>query len=184
MVFSLFFYAWGEPLWVFVLILTALLDYTCARAIETGRGTVMAKLALAMSVTVNLGLLASVKYGAFLVSNLNALLGTSIAVPSFALPLGISFYTFQTLTYVIDVYRGDIKAQRRYPDYLMYLTMYPQLVAGPIVRYSEVAREIEDRVTTPEEAAYGIFRFCVGLGKKVILANTAGKLAGQFLDGN
>ena len=187
--FSLFFYAWGEPLWVFVMMLTALADYLFGRLIEGYRGRWQAKLGLILSLTVNLGLLGTAKYAGFITETLNALfalakLPMSVPVPHIALPLGISFYTFQTLTYVIDVYRGRTKAQRSYPNYLMYLSLYPQLVAGPIVRYSSVAAEIDERSSTLEDTAYGLFRFCVGLGKKVILANTAGALCGQFLDGD
>ncbi len=184
LVFSLFFYAWGEPLWVFVMMLTALVDYMCARLIEQNRGSPTAKLGLVISLCVDLGLLAVMKYSGFLVQSLNALLPFDLPVPSVTLPLGISFYTFQTMTYVIDVYRGDTRAQRSYRDYLMYLCMFPQLVAGPIVRYSTIAEEINDRRSTPEDTAYGLFRFCIGLGKKVILANTAGSLSAQFLDGD
>ena len=182
--FSLFFYAWGEPLWVFVLMLTALVDYMCGRLIEANAGKPAARTGLLISVITNLGLLATVKYSGFVVSSLNAVLPFTIPVPSIALPLGISFYTFQTLSYTIDVYRGRVPAQRRYVDYLMYLSLYPQLVAGPIVRYSAVAEELTERRSTPEDTAYGLFRFCVGLGKKVILANTAGSLCSQFLDGD
>ncbi|MEA4824400.1 MAG: MBOAT family O-acyltransferase [Clostridiaceae bacterium] len=180
--FSLFFYAWGEPLWIFVLILTALVDYMCGLLIEQNRGTPRAKVGLVISLVTNLGLLATAKYAGFFIGSLNAVLPFTLPVPSIALPLGISFYTFQTLSYVIDVYRGNVAAQRKYPDYLMYLSLYPQLVAGPIVRYATVAAEIDDRRSTPEDTAYGLFRFCIGLGKKVILANTAGALCSQFLD--
>ena len=182
--FSLFFYAWGEPLWVLVLIVAAFIDYMCALYIEENYGTRKAKLGLTMSLIVNLGLLAVMKYAGFFVSSLNAILPVDLPVPSIALPLGISFYTFQTLTYVVDVYRGDVEAQHSYPNYLMYLSLYPQLVAGPIVRYSTVADEVEKRQSKPEDVAYGFFRFCVGLGKKVILANTCGAISSGFLDGN
>jgi len=184
LLFSLFFYAWGEPLWVFVLMLTALVDWFSALTIEVNRGKPVAKIALCFSIIMNLGLLGIMKYSGFLLSSINAILPFDIPVPSIALPLGISFYTFQTLTYVVDVYRGDVKPQRRYTDYLMYLSLYPQLVAGPIVRYTAVAAEVEKRQSRPEDVAYGLFRFCVGLGKKVILANTCGSLSSGFLDGD
>ena len=187
--FSLFFYAWGEPLWVFVMMLTALADYLLGLLIEGYRGKWQAKLGLILSLTVNLGLLGTVKYAGFVTESLNALfvlvkLPVELTVPHIALPLGISFYTFQTLTYVIDVYRGRTAAQRSYPNYLMYLSLYPQLVAGPIVRYASVAEEIDNRSSTLEDTAYGLLRFCIGLGKKVILANTAGAICTQFLDGD
>jgi len=186
--FSLFFYAWGEPVWVFLLIFSASMDYLLGHIIGSRPGSVQAKIAVGASVTINLGLLALFKYSGFLVENLNvllqAVLNVQLPVPAFTLPIGISFYTFQTLTYTIDVYRGKLAPQKSYIGYLMYLSLYPQLIAGPIVRYEDVAAQINRRRTNAQNVAQGLMRFCVGLGKKVLLANTAGALATQYLGGD
>ena len=183
--FSLFFYAWGEPVFVLLLLFSAAANYGFGLAIARYKGdSPKCRLLLASSVAVNLGLLAFFKYSAFLVANLNALLGTSIPAPAVALPIGISFYTFQILSYVIDVYRGEVAAQRSFLKLLMYVSMYPQLVAGPIVRYSHIAEEIENRAVTWDSFSRGITRFCFGLFKKVVVANYAGQLASSYLDGD
>ncbi len=183
--FSLFFYAWGEPVWVFMLMLTAFLDYMWARCIEyfrsSGQNT-RAKIALSASLIFDLGMLVVFKYSGFLIENLNAATGLSLPIPKIALPIGISFYTFQTISYVLDVYRGQVSAQKRYYKYLMYLSSYHQLVAGPIVRYSDVAGEIENRTTTVEDFSEGLTKFCIGLSKKVLVSNVAGKLVTQYMD--
>ena len=181
---SLCFYAWGEPVWVVLLIFSSVTDYWHGIIIEKHRGRLAAKLAIVSSLVLNLGLLGLFKYSGFFVENLNALLGLSLAVPSFSLPIGISFYSFQTLSYVIDVYRGEVGAQRSFISFLMFVSMFPQLVAGPIVRYSHIAQEIEHRTFSLEEVSAGLTRFCQGLAKKVLLANHAGMLAGRYLDGN
>ena len=180
--FSLVFYAWGEPVWLLLLLTTSVVDYFNGRLIERLRGKSAAKLGIVISLVVNLGLLVTFKYSGFVVSNANSLFGTAIPVPDFALPLGISFYSFQSISYVIDVYRGDVKAQKNYFRYLMYISLFFQLVAGPIVRYKTIAEETECRHTTLNEFSDGLFRFIYGLGKKVILANTLGGLATKFLD--
>ena len=181
--FSFVFYAWGEPVWVALLVASAGFDYMNGRLIEAYRGRWPARAALVFSLVMNLGLLCTFKYSGFLVENLNRLTGLALPVPAFALPIGISFYTFQTLSYVVDVYRGDTQAQKNPAYYLLYLSMYHQLVAGPVVRYADVAREITCR---PQDAAgfsEGLTRLVFGLCKKVLVANTAGSLATQFLDG-
>lgn len=185
LLFSLFFYSWGEPVWVFLLMLTAFLDYTWAKCIEyfnlTGQQRCK-KIALIASLVFDLGMLGVFKYSGFVVENINLLTGLSLPVPQIALPIGISFYTFQTISYVLDVYRGQVAAQKRYYKYLMYLSSYHQLVAGPIVRYSDVAAEIENRTVSAQDFSEGITRFCLGLTKKVVVANVAGSLAGNYLD--
>lgn len=185
LLFSLFFYSWGEPVWVFLLMLTAFLDYTWAKCIEyfnlTGQQR-RKKIALIASLVFDLGMLGVFKYSGFVVENINLLTGFSLPVPQIALPIGISFYTFQTISYVLDVYRGQVAAQKRYYKYLMYLSSYHQLVAGPIVRYSDVAAEIENRTVSAQDFSEGITRFCLGLTKKVVVANVAGSLAGNYLD--
>ena len=185
LLFSLFFYSWGEPVWVFLLMLTAFLDYTWAKCIEyfnlTGQQR-RKKIALIASLVFDLGMLGVFKYSGFVVENINLLTGLSLPVPQIDLPIGISFYTFQTISYVLDVYRGQVAAQKRYYKYLMYLSSYHQLVAGPIVRYSDVAAEIENRTVSAQDFSEGITRFCLGLTKKVVVANVAGSLAGNYLD--
>ena len=182
--FSMIFYAWGEPIWISLLLFSAVIDYCHGIIIEGHRGQWQAKAAVASSLILNLGLLGTFKYSGFIVENVNALLGTGFAVPSFALPIGISFYTFQTITYTVDVYRGNVKAQRTFSKFLMYVSSYHQLVAGPIVRYSDVAKEIEDRHTTAKDFSEGITKFCIGLAKKVMVANVAGQMVGRYLDGD
>ncbi|MFL5730831.1 MAG: MBOAT family O-acyltransferase [Cytophagaceae bacterium] len=182
--FSLFFYAWGEPVWVVLLLLSALVDYLNAHLIEKNRGKSLAVFGLVLSVIVNIGLLVVFKYSAFIIENINSLLSTSFYVPDFALPIGISFYSFQTLSYVIDVYRGDVKAQSSYMRFLMYVSLYHQLVAGPIVRYAHVEHEINNRKFHIRDISSGITRFCCGLFKKVFIANIAGEYVVRYMNGN
>lgn len=179
---SLFFYAWGEPVWVLLLIFSTLVDYCNGRIIDRYYARPQATVALCASLVINLGLLCTFKYSGFITENINAIFHTSLPVPSIALPIGISFYTFQTLSYTIDLYRGRTKVQKSYLNYLTYVSMFPQLVAGPIVRYSTIAKELGDRRVTPSDFAYGAGRFTVGLCKKVILANHAGDVATMLLE--
>ena len=180
--FSFLFYAWGEPVWVLLLLTSAMFDYMHGRLIGRFRGGWIARAALCSSLLINLGLLCTFKYSGFLVENLNALLHTSFTPPAFALPIGISFYTFQTISYVVDVYRGEVEPQRNPAYYLLYLSMYHQLVAGPVIRYADVAREIRSRSVTLVTFSEGMTRFVFGLAKKVLIANVAGKLSGNFFD--
>jgi alginate O-acetyltransferase complex protein AlgI len=175
-VFSLFFYAWGEPVWVSLLLLSSTLDWGLGLLVERWRSTPKAKAAVVTSVTLNLGLLATFKYAGFFVETVNTALGTSLTPPGFALPLGISFYTFQTLSYVVDVFRGEVKAQRSWFGFLLFVSLYHQLVAGPIVRYQTIADQIVARVHSLDLFASGVARFSVGLFKKVAIANVAGEL--------
>lgn len=180
--FSLLFYAWGEPTWVALLLLTTLVDYTVGRWLEHVHGTRWARWVLAGSITSNLAILGVFKYGAFLVENFNQVLGTSLTVPGFSLPIGISFYTFQSMSYVIDVYRREVRAQRSYLRFLMFVSLFPQLVAGPIVRYAHIDQEVDERRTTRADFARGVQRLCLGLAKKVLIANVAGELVARYLD--
>ena len=185
--FSLVFYAWGEPVWVFLLIATALLNWRLVLYMESRREDkdgLNARYALIAAVVLDLSLLVLFKYTGFLYENINALFGTSFVGPGLVLPIGISFYTFQIISYVADVYRKDVDAQPSFLKFLMYVTMYHQLVAGPIVRYRWIAQEIDHREVDSVEVWQGLCRFCVGLCKKVVVANAAGKLAGQYLDGD
>ena len=184
LIFSLMFYAWGEPWFVLVMAATALLDWCHGKIIGVYRGTPLAKLSLIISVITDLGILVTFKYSGFIVSNLNAILPFDIPIPRLALPIGISFYTFQTLTYVVDVYRGKVKPQRSYLRYLLYLSSYFQLVAGPIVRYEYVDGYLENRESTLEGAAHGFIRFATGLAKKVIIADIALEFVTKYMDGN
>lgn len=181
---SLIFYAWGEPIWVSLLLISATVDYIHGRIAEKYRGNWQAKAALVSSLCINLGLLGTFKYAGFIVETVNNLMGTSFVEPGFALPIGISFYSFQTISYVVDVYRGDVKAQRSYAKFLMFVSLFHQLVAGPIVRYKDIAHDIETRVFDKDVFAYGIVRFIIGLAKKVLLANTAGEIAVLIIDGD
>ena len=182
--FSLMFYAWGEPVWVILLVLTAYLDYRHALTIEKHRGTNKAKTALLLSILTDVGIFFVFKYLGFFISNINAVTGLSLYVPKFALPIGISFYTFQTLTYIIDVYRGNTTAQPKFSKYILYLSLYFQLVAGPIVRYTDVQKEIEKRNLSVPRFSQGVYRFAVGLGKKVIIANAAGVFVDKYMSGD
>lgn len=179
--FSLLFYAWGEPVYVFLLIACALLNWLFGRWLDKakkGRGLV-----LALGLVCNLAILGTFKYLGFF-ADLLGRFGLSVQVPELALPIGISFYTFQSISYLVDVYRKESKAQRRFGDLLLYISMFPQLIAGPIVRYGTIANEIHNRHVSWQDVADGSFRFMVGLGKKVILANQLSEVSDQFLAGD
>lgn len=176
---SLVFYAWGEPKYLLLMAATALVDYFAGRGI--GRLQKLnkkraAKAVLALCVTLNLLSLCFFKYTGFILQNVSSLLGLQSPVFAVALPVGISFYTFQTLSYVIDVYRGRVRVQKNFVDFFMFVTIFPQLIAGPIVRYSEIEPELTYRPLHAAEFANGVLRFCVGLGKKVVLANSLGQI--------
>jgi alginate O-acetyltransferase complex protein AlgI len=178
------FYAWGEPVWLSLLLFSSVFDWTTALVIDQSRGRPAARFALLASLVMNLTLLGSFKYADLFVETVNALVGTSLPPPGFALPVGISFYTFQSISYVVDVYRGEVPAQRRFGDFLLFLSLFHQLVAGPIVRYVDVAHALEHRVITPAYVLEGGTRLCVGLFKKVAVANIAGELLRPLLDGD
>ncbi len=169
--FSLVFYAWGEPVWVCMLIGYSLLNYLTGLIIEKFRGKPGSKASLAFSLMVDIGVLGVFKYSGFIAENINALLGTAIKIPEIALPIGISFYTFQTISYSLDCYWGKVEAQKSFAKFLLYVSMFPQLVAGPIVRYSTIAQEIDSRKTTAKDLSDGFSRIILGIGKKVIIAN-------------
>ncbi|WCR26934.1 MBOAT family protein [Paenibacillus thiaminolyticus] len=174
---SLLFYAWGEPVYIVLLLFSAVTDYVNGLLIERFRGrTALQRLTLIFSLAVNVGVLCFFKYADFLIDSLNGAFGTSIAPLDLPLPIGISFYTFQTMSYTIDVYRGRCKAQRSFIDFAAFVSMFPQLVAGPIVRYDEVEKQLSERSITLEQIGYGVRRFIIGLGKKVLLANNIGML--------
>ncbi|MTI96233.1 MAG: MBOAT family protein [Firmicutes bacterium] len=173
-VLSLFFYAWGEPVYIVLMIFSAIVDYSHGLLIDRFRHR--AKYVVASSVLVNLGLLGFFKYADFLVANLNLLVGIELASLDLPLPIGISFYTFQTMSYTIDVYRKQAPVQRSFIAFAAYISMFPQLIAGPIVRYRDIAAQLTGRRESIDRFAQGVKRFVVGLGKKVLLANNIGLL--------
>ena len=172
---SLIFYAWGEPIYIVLMLFSTLVDYVHGLLVEKyWEQPKKAKRVVLSSVLINLGLLIFFKYSSFIIANTNAIFGTQFSIPDIALPIGISFYTFQTMSYTIDIFRKDAPAQRSMINLGTYVTMFPQLIAGPIVRYQTVAEQLNDRVETQEKFADGVRRFIIGLGKKVLLANNIG----------
>ena len=182
LVSSLIFYAWGGPAFVLLLCLEVFVCYVSARMIDTlGAKTRRALAATWACVGFCLALLILFKYTGFFLSNVQLLTGLPEIIPAITLPIGISFYTFQLISYVIDVYRGEVEAQKNYANLLLYASLFHQCIAGPIVRYADVAREIEHRTVTPDEAARGVSRFAVGLAKKALLANGCAMIADSLL---
>jgi len=174
---SLFFYSWGEPKYFPIMIASIFCDYLCSWGIEKNRDNKkFCRLMLIISMIFNLGMLGFFKYTGFFLENINGLLGTSLAAPNVTLPIGISFYTFQTMSYTIDVYRGNVKAERNIIDFAAFVTLFPQLIAGPIVRYSDISRELKERKVDMDQISDGVATFILGLGKKVLIANNIGAL--------
>ncbi len=181
---SLVFYAFGEPIYVVLLLASSVNDFLWSLLIERYRGRPRrTRLFLICALVVDLGLLGFFKYADFLIGTVNALFGTRIPLTGVPLPIGISFYTFQTMSYTIDVYQGRTRAQRDLLTFATFVCLFPQLIAGPIVRYTDVAAELSERRTRLEDVALGLRRFVVGLGKKVLLANQFGQLCAAFRDG-
>lgn len=176
---SLVFYAYGEPIYVILLVASSAGNYILARL--TGECPKIRKLTMTLAVVINLGLLVIFKYSGFLVDTFNSVTGAGIPVPQVRMPIGISFFTFQALSYVIDVYRGDASVQKNFGKVLLYISFFPQLIAGPIVKYHDVEAEINNRKQTPEEIGKGIRRFIAGLSKKVLIANTMGLVADNLV---
>lgn len=183
-ILSVLFYAWGEPLWVILLLFTTFVNYLFGRMIGEGKGTKYSKLGLVLSVVVTLSLLAAFKYLNFLLQSVGFITGMSMPLVAIGLPIGISFYSFHILTYTIDLYNKKVSVQKSYINFLLYVSLFPQLVAGPILRYSDVEKQIMERTVDMEKLSSGIVRFACGLAKKVIIANAAGKLAAQVLGGD
>lgn len=177
-VFSLLFYAWGEPVYVFLMLICVLLNYFAGRGIASSKKH--AKIWLWGGVICDILILGTFKYLGFF-NDVLASVGLNLNAPRLALPIGISFYVFQSISYLVDVYRKDAPVQKNYFDLLLYISMFPQLIAGPIVRYDTVAHEIHHRHITSEDFAAGAYRFFIGLGKKVIIANILSEIATQFL---
>ena len=175
LIVSLVFYAWGEPKYVFLMIFSILVNYIFGRLMDKHReNKKRLKLMLVLSVVIDIGLLSVFKYTDFIITNVNAIFGANFDLLNIALPIGISFYTFQAMSYTIDVYRDDVRVQKNLIDFGMYITMFPQLIAGPIVRYADVQDQLADRSVTTADFSEGVMRFVVGLGKKVLLANQMG----------
>ena len=180
---SLLFYFFGEPIYVSLLLISSINDYCWSLLIEKHRDQPKrTRFYLIASIVINLGLLGFFKYTDFFIGTVNDLLGTSIPLTGVPLPIGISFFTFQTMSYTIDVYWGRASAQRNLATFATFVCLFPQLIAGPIVRYTDVAAELESRKSTLEGVALGLRRFAFGLGKKVLLANAIGELCTAFRD--
>ncbi len=179
LVASLVFYAYGEPVFVLLMLASSLLNYIWALLIDKFSAR---KLFLTLSVLTNLGALVFYKYSVFITTSFNDAFKTLIPVPAVTLPLGISFFTFQAMSYVIDVYRHDCSVQKNYFKLLLYISFFPQLVAGPIVKYKDIADEIDKRCYTAEDTANGIKRFAIGLSKKVLIANNVAYIADSVFD--
>lgn len=178
-IFSLIFYAWGEPVYVFLMLACVFINYIAGLSINCCEGG-RRKAALTVGLICNIAILGTFKYLGFFASVL-ADVGVEVSVPKISLPIGISFYTFQSISYLIDVYRKESPVQRRFTGLLLYISMFPQLIAGPIVRYGTVADEIHNRRVSVNDFADGSYRFFIGLGKKVIIANQLSEIADQFL---
>lgn len=182
LVFSLAFYAYGEPVYICIMAFSTVFDYANGRMIDycKRKGKRWAKAVLVLSIVGNLGMLGYFKYTDFLLGSINQITGSDFSLLSLALPIGISFYTFQTMSYTIDVYLGKVQCQKNFVDFAMYVCFFPQLIAGPIVKYSCVEQQLKNRKVTMEMVAQGFSRFSIGLGKKVLLANQAGALYEQI----
>ncbi|MBR1970071.1 MAG: MBOAT family protein [Clostridia bacterium] len=177
---SLIFYFSGEPVYISLLFISSVSDWLHGLYIESHRGKKSAKVALISAIVINVLLLGIFKYTDFIIATINTVFNLSIPLTGIVLPIGISFFTFQTMSYTIDVYRGEAHAQKNLISFATFVCLFPQLIAGPIVRYTDVAKELEERSSTIEKVSDGIRRFCVGLGKKVLIANLLGELCADF----
>ncbi|MBQ9992696.1 MAG: MBOAT family protein [Firmicutes bacterium] len=177
LILSLIFYGWGEPRYILIMFASIFVDYTVGITIDKAGGNVLKKrLALACSMLFNLGILLFFKYSNFFIENMNALIGTDWEFLTITLPLGISFYTFQTMSYSIDVYRGNVKAEYNLIDFAAFVCLFPQLIAGPIVKYSQISYELKNRIMNLEQIQSGARLFIMGLASKVLIANNIGML--------
>ena len=184
LIFSLVFYAWGEPLCVLLLIASAAVNFVLGLCIDKYRDKTGGKIAVTSAVVFDIAMLGIFKYSGFIVENINAVTHLSLPVPDIRLPIGISFFTFQMISYVSDVHWENVDVQKNYPKFLMYVSLFPQLVAGPIVRYSTIETEISNRKTTIDDLYCGFSRLAVGLGKKVILANNLSTVVDSIFGGD
>ena len=182
---SLVFFAWGEIRYIFIMLVLAVMDFVCGKQITKYQNNKKKKiLFLMINVVVNLGILFFFKYADFIISNINNLTGLSIPLLNIPLPIGVSFNTFQSLSYIIDVYRGTVKCEKSFYNYLTYTTLFPQIIAGPIVRYETVDEELETKNISMDNFSAGMKRFIIGLGKKVLIANSVGALWNTIEIGN
>lgn len=182
LILSLFFYSWGEPKYFIIMIISIIIDYLVGNAINKNfENRKFCKVFLAISIFFNLGMLIFFKYSNFFIMNINELLSISIKTLNITLPIGISFYTFQTMSYSIDVYRGNVKAEKNIIDFGAYVALFPQLIAGPIVKYSDISIELKAKNISMEKIEYGIRLFIYGLAKKVLIANNIGVLWNEVL---
>jgi len=181
---SLLFYAWGEPVWISLMLFSAGVDFYCGKRIQRSNNPSTRRIGLVISLISNLSLLGFFKYGGLFIGTLNQLFSLNLPFYTFGLPIGISFYTFQTLSYTIDVYRGEAEANEHFLDFLLFVSLFHQLVAGPIVRYRDIAHEIRHREENWHDFSEGVTRFCIGLFKKVYFANIAGELGAVILEGD
>ena len=179
---SLFFYAWGEPIYVLLMVFTAFIIWICGRLMHRSRAKRQKKVFLVLAIVIALSSLVYFKYTGFIVEILNTIPFVKLSVPTISLPIGISFYTFQALTYIIDLYRGEIKMQRSFARFLLYVSLFPQLIAGPIVRYADIEQQLLRRRITLSGMSGGIGRFLVGLAKKVLIANYASEIVELCLE--
>lgn len=177
---SLVFYGWGEPKYVIMMVASIIIGFISGLLIEATNEKSKKKLIITINIIINLGFLGFFKYSNFFIENFNSVTGLSLKLLNVALPIGISFYTFQILSYAVDVYRGTVKAQKNLINLATYITMFPQLIAGPIVRYSDIVDSLDIRTINFEKISYGVRRFIVGLSKKVLLANALGELCVTF----
>ena len=187
-IMSLFFYAWGEPVYILLMLFSILINYLIALPAEKycDNDSIKKRTLLSLSIVFNLTALGLFKYAGFLVSTINSLSGLSIPVPQIPLPVGISFFTFQTMSYVIDAYRGACSVQRNIGKFMLYVSFFPQLIAGPIVKYHDIEKQLDCRSTDMGKIADGIRRFIVGLSKKMLIANAVGSIVDEIyaLDGS
>jgi len=182
LIFSLLFYAWGEPKYIVLMLLSIFINYILGILLDETQTKAERRFVLISAIVFNLGLLGYFKYFNFITTNINNIFKTSITAKNIVLPIGISFYTFQIMSYIIDLYRGDIKVQKNILNLALYISFFPQLVAGPIVKYHDIEEQLNNRVITIEKFANGIKRFTYGLSKKVILANSLGYMADSIFD--
>ncbi len=180
LLFSLVFYGWGEPRYLILMVTTILIGYVLGILIEKNQGRKLSKLFLILSLVSSLGFLAYFKYADFFIDNFNAVTGLGVPFLNVALPVGISFYTFQILSYTVDVYRGEVKAQRNIISLATYIALFPQLIAGPIVRYSDIVLQLDNRTHSFDKTAEGVRRFILGLGKKVLVADVLANFGTAF----
>ena len=178
LLFSLMFYAWGEPLYVFLMIFSGLINFLLTLSIS--KRTDSRKIILLVAIVFNIGMLGLFKYADFLLLTINGIMGTSLPMLNLPLPIGISFYTFQTMSYVFDVYNHQTDVQKNYFSLLLYITFFPQLIAGPIVQYHDIAKQIESRFVSLDKTVHGLRRFVIGLSKKVLLANAMAVIADRL----